>query len=107
MKDMVGRSVEVGDYLIDDRGKLFLIQSTPDSYQKEQVIIVAEYRPRSQSRPSFLRQKLALKVTEDRITTPQKILKDLWKFYYDKYVGPQQREEVRARRANFQGRRKQ
>ena len=106
MKDMVGEEVFEGDFLIDDRGKLFVAQPTEPSFRRESIIITCEYHPRTLGKRGFMREKLALKVSERHLRTPQQDLRTMWKAVYTLKVAPQNREDIKARRTNFQKREK-
>ena len=106
MFDMTGKGVKEGDFMIDDRGKLLIIQPTPPTYLKEKLLTVTEYKAKGEGKRGFMRQKLALKVSEGHLRTPQKELREMWSWNYAKYQQPQGREEIRKRRKEFQERRK-
>lgn len=106
MIDMVGAEVNAGDFLIDDRGKIFVAQPTSPTYTYEKLICVTELRRGSTEKRGFVRQKFILRVSESHLRTSQEELRRLWKDNYDKCVGPEIREEIRQRRTAFQERRK-
>ena len=105
MIDMTGKEVKEGDLMIDDRGKLFIIQPTPPTYLKEKLLTVTEYKARGEGKRGFMRQKLALKVSKGHLRTSQQELRGMWSWNYNKYQYSQGREEIRKRRNEFQERR--
>lgn len=107
MNDMIGNEVEEGDFLLDDRGKVFMAMSTSPLYKHEKLILVTEFPQRGIEKRIFLRQKLALKIDKNFIgDLSQKDLRVVWSRTYEDLVRPRERELIRQRRAEFQERRK-
>ena len=102
MIDMTGKEVNIGDFLVDDRGKLFVAQATHATYEREKLIVVAELRKRQAGKRGFMRQKLTLLVSEGQLRTSQDELKGLWRHSYDKYQRPKSKEAIQQRRKKFQ-----
>ncbi len=103
---MTGAEINIGDFLIDDRGKTFVAQANPPSYDREKLLTVTELRRRGVGKRGFMRQALALKVSEGQLRTSQDELKGLWRHSYEQYQRPKNRETIKKKRQLFQERKK-
>lgn len=108
MNDMIGQPVQVDDNLIDDRGKLYLVQPTDLTYQAE---LLALGREKTKSGvlgvARILRLGFSLKVSEELLNASPQARRKEWERVYKEQVFPIKRIEVRDRRKDFQERIKQ
>src|SRR3990167_2678952 len=102
MNDMLGQPVATDDYLIDDRGKLWLVLPTDRSYLVENLVLVRErLRSGSLGLGRYLHLQHALKAAEGLLSTSPGRRRGVWQQAYAQFVSPQKQEEIRQRRAEF------
>lgn len=99
MNDMIGQAVESGNYLIDDRGKLWQGLPTDRTYQVERIVLVQERRRNgSLGQGRYLHLPHALLATEGLCSASPQRRKAEWQQVYEHYIRPRKKEEIRKRR---------
>lgn len=107
MKDMIGEEVTEGDYLIDDRGKLWQVQPTDVTYQIELLVMGRERRRDGVMTDSrILRLPHSLKASEAHLSASPQARRVAWANVYQTKVSPAKRIEISDRRRAFQERRR-
>src|SRR3989304_9903968 len=107
MIDMLGKPVVLGDHVVDDRGKVYLIEKTEPSYQKEGLAKCREIKKRSLGQLTYVHLQHVFVVGNYPITEHQNWTKSnqqLWKILYDQFIASKVKESIRQRRKEFQER---
>ena len=104
--DMAGQPIHVGDYLIDDRGKIFVVEETPPTFAKEMLVRVHALRGRTAGYEAhtYLRLNLVLRVAGGRLYYEDPAaLRERWQAAYERYRRAASRAFLAARKAGITG----
>ena len=102
MIDMLGKPVVPGDHVVDDRGKVYLIDRTEPSYQKEGLAKCREVRGRSLGPLTYVHLQHVFRSSVPYGYNSQAKNKQLWEDLYKQFISPKVRESIRQRRKEFQ-----
>ena|SRR3990167_6356406 len=105
--DMRGKEIRVDEFVVDERGKVYLSMPTEKSFLKEGLIRVfplsakgkiAQGHTYLRAQHIFRQNDLSFEEGEQR----QRAL--LWHELYQEYISPKVKEELKVRKQEFQAR---
>ena len=104
MRDMIGTPVDVGDWLIDERGRTFEVRYTDRTVQQYAIYTYVVTMRKGQiylGDEGFLREGFCLKVDIILLTAPLDERIAVYTQAFHQYREPQLRAEYYARRAEI------
>lgn len=104
MEDMIGQTIEPGEHLIDERGRLWLVLHTEPTWQRELVARAQEVRKRTLGPGRYVHLQHVLKTPERLLRASEKERAAEWHTAYEQFVRPTRKQEISTRRKEFQRR---
>ena len=97
IEDAAGKSVRPGDWLLEDRGKVWQALPTDPTFLKERLVKVVKGVGHT-----YLHIDQVFLINEATSNWPQQELRKLWESFYEKYCRISSRQAISDRRRSFQ-----
>lgn len=103
LEDARGIALHIGDHVIDDRGKVFVILATDATIARENQVRVHEVKGKTFGAPLYLPCGMIFRLNAYHSQAENR---KLWRELYEHYVRPRSQAHIKERKAEFQERRK-